>query len=563
MLMEMISMIEQIKLELRQLLSDHLNINDVVMEVPKRGDSDLAIPLFGYQKTMGKKLNEIFELFQSILIKHQSVEAVVFTAGFLNIYLKRVELSKSILDAIHNEKLNFGTKPENNKTIVIDYSSPNIAKSFSVGHLRSTVIGNSLKLIFQKLGYNVVGVNHLGDWGTQFGSMIVAYHMWGDKEKIKANPIDELQALYVKFHDAAQNDESLKQAARDAFLKLEQQDPEYTALWTYFKEVSLEEFKAMYDILEVSFDSYNGEAFYNDKMDRVVYELEAKNLLVEDQGAMVVRLDQDQPPVLIKRSDGATLYTTRDLAALLYRNDTYKFDKAIYVVGNEQKLHFDNLKRVVELMGYDFDIEHVNFGLVLKDGKKMSTRKGKTTKLDYVLNEAVLKAQAAIEEKNPSLENKQEVAKVVGIGAVIFNDLKNDRTLNIEFDLDQMLKFEGQTGPYLMYSIVRIHSILKSNTLDSSAVDYKMYKDDNYYGLIKLLDQFPNIIERAAESYTPSTIAKYLLQLSQEFNTFYGKVKINDQDSVVRQTNLLLVESILNVLIEGLRLLGMRHLEAM
>ncbi len=556
-------MIEQIKIELRQLLSDHLNINDVVLEVPKRGDSDLAIPLFGYQKTMGKKLNEIFELFQSILIKHKLVETVVFTAGFLNIYLKRVELSQSILDAIHNEKQSFGTKPDNKKTIVIDYSSPNIAKSFSVGHLRSTVIGNSLKLIFQKLGYKVVGINHLGDWGTQFGSMIVAYHMWGDKEKIKANPIDELQALYVKFHDAAQNDESLKQAARDAFLKLEQQDPEYTALWTYFKEVSLEEFKAMYDILEVSFDSYNGEAFYNDKMDRVVYELEAKNLLVEDQGAMVVRLDQDQPPVLIKRSDGATLYTTRDLAALLYRNDTYHFDKAIYVVGNEQKLHFDNLKRVVELMGYHFDIEHVSFGLVLKDGKKMSTRKGKTTKLDYVLNEAVMKAQAAIEEKNPSLENKEEVAKVVGIGAVIFNDLKNDRTLNIEFDLDQMLKFEGQTGPYLMYSIVRIHSILKSNTLDSSAVNYEMYKDDNYYGLIKLLDQFPNIIERAAESYTPSTIAKYLLQLSQEFNTFYGKVKINDQDLNVRQTNLLLVESILNVLIEGLRLLGMRHLEEM
>ncbi len=563
MIMEMISMIEQIKIELRQLLSDHLNINDIVLEVPKRGNFDLAIPLFGYQKTMVKKLNEIFELFQSILIKHELVEAVVFTAGFLNIYLKRVELSQSILYAIHNEKFNFGSKPNNKKTILIDYSSPNIAKSFSVGHLRSTVIGNSLKLIFKKLGYNVVGINHLGDWGTQFGSMIVAYHMWGDKEKIEANPIDELQALYVKFHDAAQSDESLKQAARDAFLKLEQQDPEYTALWTYFKEVSLEEFKAMYDILEVSFDSYNGEAFYNDKMERVVEELEAKNLLVEDQGAMVVRLDADQPPVLIKRSDGATLYTTRDLAALLYRNDTYKFEKAIYVVGNEQKLHFDNLKRVIELMGYDFDIEHVNFGLVLKDGKKMSTRKGKTTKLDYVLNEAVLKAQAAIEEKNPNLENKAEVAKVVGIGAVIFNDLKNDRTLNIEFDLDQMLKFEGQTGPYLMYSIVRIHSILKSNTLDTDAVDYKIYKDDNYYGLIKLLDQFPNIIERAAEGYTPSTIAKYLLQLSQEFNTFYGKVKINDQDLTIRQTNLLLVESILNVLIEGLRLLGMRHLEAM
>lgn len=556
-------MIEQIKLELRQLLFDHLDIEDVVLEVPKRGDSDLAIPLFGYQKQMGKKLPEIFDLFKDILIQHHLVESVVFTAGFLNIYLKRLEVSKSILNSIHDEKQSFGTQPNNNKTVVIDYSSPNIAKSFSVGHLRSTVIGNSLKLIYQKLGYNVVGINHLGDWGTQFGSMMVAYRMWGDKDKIKANPIDELQALYVRFHEAAEKDESLKQEARDAFLKLEQEDPEYTKLWTYFREVSLQEFMNMYDILDVSFDSYNGEAFYNDKMDRVIKELEDKNLLVEDQGAMVVKLEEDTPPVLIKRSDGATLYTTRDLAALLYRHDTYHFDKALYVVGNEQKLHFENLKKVVKMMGYNFNIEHINFGLVLQDGKKMSTRKGKTTKLDYVLNQAVLKAKQAIEEKNPNLENKDQVAKVVGIGAVIFNDLKNDRTLNIEFDLDGMLKFEGQTGPYLLYSIVRIFSILKSNTLDVSQVDYTLYQDENYYSLIKVLDQFPSIIQRAAESYTPSTVAKYLLQLSQEFNTFYAKVKINDSNDVVRQTNLLLVESILNILIEGLRLLGMKHLEAM
>lgn len=556
-------MIEQIKLELRQLLFDHLDIEDVVLEVPKRGDSDLAIPLFGYQKQMGKKLPEIFDLFKDILIQHHLVESVVFTAGFLNIYLKRLEVSKSILNSIHDEKQSFGTQPNNNKTVVIDYSSPNIAKSFSVGHLRSTVIGNSLKLIYQKLGYNVVGINHLGDWGTQFGSMMVAYRMWGDKDKIKANPIDELQALYVRFHEAAEKDESLKQEARDAFLKLEQEDPEYTKLWTYFREVSLQEFMNMYDILDVSFDSYNGEAFYNDKMDRVIKELEDKNLLVEDQGAMVVKLEEDTPPVLIKRSDGATLYTTRDLAALLYRNDTYHFDKALYVVGNEQKLHFENLKKVVKMMGYNFNIEHINFGLVLQDGKKMSTRKGKTTKLDYVLNQAVLKAKQAIEEKNPNLENKDQVAKVVGIGAVIFNDLKNDRTLNIEFDLDGMLKFEGQTGPYLLYSIVRIFSILKSNTLDVSQVDYTLYQDENYYSLIKVLDQFPSIIQRAAESYAPSTVAKYLLQLSQEFNTFYAKVKINDSNDVVRQTNLLLVESILNILIEGLRLLGMKHLEAM
>jgi len=556
-------MIEQIKTELKQLLYDNLKIENAVLEVPKRGDSDLAIPLFGYQKTLGLKLPEIFDKFKEIIIKHSLVDNLVFTAGFLNIYLKRVNISKKILNRIYDTKHDYGTLPSNNKTVVIDYSSPNIAKSFSVGHLRSTVIGNSLKLIYKKLGYDVVGINHLGDWGTQFGSMIVAYQMWGDKEKIKQNPIDELQALYVRFHQAAETDDSLKQAARDVFLKLEQGDETYTKLWTYFKEVSLEEFETMYKILDVSFDSYHGEAFYNDKMDRVIEELEAKNLLVEDQGAMVVRLEEDTPPVLIKRSDGATLYTTRDLAALLYRHDTYNFDKALYVVGNEQKLHFENLKKVIALMGYDFDIEHVNFGLVLKDGKKMSTRSGKTTKLEYVLNEAVLKAKQAIEEKNPTLENKDEVAKVVGIGAVIFNDLKNDRTLNIEFDLDAMLKFEGQTGPYLLYSIVRIYSILRTNSSDISKVDYSIYQAEDYYNLIKLLDQFPMTIQKAAETYTPSTIAKYLLQVAQAFNAFYAKVKINDENEIIRHSNLLLVESIVYTLVEGLRLLGMKHLEAM
>ncbi len=556
-------MIEQIKTELKQLLYDNLKIENAVLEVPKRGDSDLAIPLFGYQKTLGLKLPEIFDKFKEIIIKHSLVDNLVFTAGFLNIYLKRVDISKKILNRIYDTKHDYGTLPSNNKTVVIDYSSPNIAKSFSVGHLRSTVIGNSLKLIYKKLGYDVVGINHLGDWGTQFGSMIVAYQMWGDKEKIKQNPIDELQALYVRFHQAAETDDSLKQAARDVFLKLEQGDETYTKLWTYFKEVSLKEFETMYKILDVSFDSYHGEAFYNDKMDRVIEELEAKNLLVEDQGAMVVRLDEDQPPVLIKRSDGATLYTTRDVAALLYRHDTYNFDKALYVVGNEQKLHFENLKKVIALMGYDFDIEHVNFGLVLKDGKKMSTRSGKTTKLEYVLNEAVLKAKQAIEEKNPTLENKDDVAKVVGIGAVIFNDLKNDRTLNIEFDLDAMLKFEGQTGPYLLYSIVRIYSILRTNSSDISKVDYSIYQAEDYYNLIKLLDQFPMTIQKAAETYTPSTIAKYLLQVAQAFNAFYAKVKINDENEIIRNSNLLLVESIVYTLVEGLRLLGMKHLEAM
>ncbi|HHY96463.1 MAG TPA: arginine--tRNA ligase, partial [Acholeplasma sp.] len=449
------------------------------------------------------------------------------------------------------------------KTVVIDYSSPNIAKSFSVGHLRSTVIGNSLKLIYEKNGYRVIGINHLGDWGTQFGRMIVAYKKWGNESLIEKNPISELQKLYVKFHDELANHPELEQEGRDAFLKLEQGDPEYIKLWDFFREQSLKEFMEMYDLLNVKFDSFNGEAFYNDKMDRVVKELEEKNLIKEDEGALVVFIGENYPPVLIKRSDGATLYATRDLAALLYRKDTYNFDKILYVVGNEQKLHFESLKKVSDLMGYNFDLVHVNFGLVLQDGKKMSTRTGKYTKLMDVINEAISNAKKAIEEKNPNLENKEEVAKTVGVGAIIFNDLKNERHLDVEYNLEQMVKFEGQTGPYLQYSIVRIFSMLKNVNLNFDLVNYQTYTNDVYFNLVQLIDQFPVVLERAQNENSPSVIARYLLQLAQEFNSFYGKVRILADDQNLLQSNIYLVTAIQTVLIEGLRLLGIGYLEAM
>jgi len=556
-------MINKIKHDIKTIIKDKLNVNDLIIEIPKRGDSDLAIPLFSYQKSLSKPLMEVFELFKNEIIQLNTVSKVEFAGGFLNIYLEREKLSFEILKNIHTLKSNYGDKEKNNEVVVIDYSSPNIAKSFSVGHLRSTVIGNSLKLIFEKQGYQVVGINHLGDWGTQFGRMIVAYNKWGNKEDLDKNPIDYLQSLYVRFHNEAEKDESLQQEARDAFLKLEQKDPVYLSLWQHFRDESLKEFMEMYELLNVQFDSYNGEAFYNDKMDSVVEELEEKNLLVEDQGAMVVKVDENQPPVLIKRSDGATLYATRDLAALLYRYKTYNFSKILYVVGNEQKLHFENLKKVSQMMGYNFDLAHVNFGLVLVGGKKMSTREGKTQKLIYVINEAIRNAKKAIEEKNPLLEDKESVAKSIGVGAIIFNDLKNERHLDIDFNMDNMLKFEGQTGPYLQYAIVRIFSILRQNQLDINFVQPSIYQEDIYFNLIKLIDQFPHVITKASEDLTPSTIARYLLNLSQEFNGFYAKVKINDENLHVRHTNLLLVDSILNTLVEGLRLLGIKHLEAM
>jgi len=555
-------MIEKIKLQLKSEIELKLDVTDVIVETPKKGGADLAMPLFAMAKQLRKSPMDIFNTIKADILSHSEVEDVVFLNGFLNITLKRGKVAKDILNTIYLEEENYGQLPNNNKVVCIDYSSPNIAKSFSVGHLRSTVIGNSLRRIYEKRGYKVFGINHLGDWGTQFGKMIVAYQKWGNKEDIEKDPIDELQKLYVRFHEEEANDPTLEQQGRDAFKKLEDNDPEYIELWRWFREESLKEFMTMYDILNVTFDSYNGEAFYNDKMDRIVEMLESKNLLKVDEGATIVELE-NMTPALIKRSDGATLYMTRDLAALIYRYENYHFDKMLYVVGNEQRLHFEQLKAITNLMGYNFDIEHVNFGLILLDGKKMSTRGGKTKKLDAVIAQAVEFAKAAILEKNPNLNNQDEVAKAVGVGAIIFNDLKNERHLDVDFNLENMIKFEGQTGPYVQYSSVRIASILKNQTIDLNLVDESFYKLDHYFDIVMLLSQFPQIVDRAIEQNAPSTIARYLLQLSQAFNSFYGKQKVIVEDKGHLNANLLFVKAIRTVINEGLRLIGMTALDEM
>jgi arginyl-tRNA synthetase len=518
-------MIEKLKFEtIKNLITTHFEIQEFIIEEPKKGDADLAIPLFSIAKEKKQSPKVIFDLFEPLLRSIDEIENVVFLNGFLNIYLKKIPVSKQILSTIIEEDNHYGNSNRGwGKTVVMDYSSPNIAKSFSVGHLRSTMIGNALKKIYQKTGYNVVAINHLGDWGTQFGKMIVAYQKWGDKSKIQKNPIVELQKLYVKFHEEEKKDPSLEQAGRDAFLELERKNPTYEALWTYFKEESLKDFMNMYDMLGVSFDSFAGEAFYNDKMDAVVDELTEKALLRLDEGATIVDLGSDLPPALIKKSDGATLYITRDIAALLYRFHTYHFDKILYVVGNEQKLHFTQLKKVTDLMGYDFDLHHINFGLVLVEGKKMSTRGGKTTRLEEVVLQAIDGAKAAINEKNPQLEHKDDVAKAIGVGAIIFNDLKNERHLDIDFNLENMLKFEGQTGPYLQYSGVRIKSILRDNPLILDDVDDQVFNQNHYFDMVKLLGQFPTIILKAMESNAPNIISRYVLNLAQSFNRFMVK----------------------------------------
>ena len=557
-------MIETIKRQLKDKLEQHFQIEGVVVEEPKKGLADLAVPLFAYVKIWKISPIEVFKKFETVLKNEEIIEKIEFINGFLNIYIQRGPLAKEILFKIHEQKNDYGNQEAGHgQTVAMDYSSPNIAKSFGVGHLRSTVIGNALKNIYKKMGYQVVSINHLGDWGTQFGKMIVAYQKWGNEKKIKKDPIKEMQKLYVRFHDEEKTNPDLEQEARDVFRALELKDETYTKLWTWFKEESLREFSELYELLGVQFDYNTGESFYNDKMDAVVEELEDKGLLKIDDGATIVDLGENLPPALIKRTDGATLYMTRDVAALLYRHQTYHTDHVLYVVGNEQILHFKQLQAITDLMGYHFNVDHINFGLVLIDGKKMSTRGGKFKRLEDVIKQAIDGAKEAIASKNPNLKDQDMVAKAVGIGAIIFNDLKNEKHADIDFNLDNMLKFEGQTGPYLQYSSVRIASILRENTLDINNINFSYFSETDYFEIIKLLGQFPYVVEKSQQNNAPNIIARYILSLAQGFNSFYGKQRINVEDLGHKNANLLFIESIQTVINEGLRLLGIQSLSEM
>ncbi|EOA3906264.1 arginine--tRNA ligase, partial [Bacillus cytotoxicus] len=439
-----------------------------------------------------------------------------------------------------------------------------IAKPFSMGHLRSTMIGNALNHIAEKCGYEVVGINYIGDWGTQFGKLITAYKKWGNEDLVKEDPIRELFQLYVQFHEEVKENPELEEEGRTWFKKLEDDDEDAVFLWNWFRHESLKEFSRIYELLGVEFTNFQGESFYNDKMDEFVEMLEEKELLEESDGAQVVNLDEENmPPCLIRKSDGATLYATRDLTAALYRQNTYGFDKALYVVGAEQSLHFTQFFTVLKRLGYTWveGMQHVPFGLVLKDGKKMSTRKGKVVLLEEVLEEAIAFAQQHIEEKNPSLKQKEEVAKQVGVGAIVFHDLKNERMHNIEFSLEKMLKFEGETGPYVQYTHARACSILRKEHIEFETTTFAL-NDDYSWNTLKLLNQFPQVIETAFTKNEPSHIAKYILNVAQAFNKYYGNVRILEDDHE-KESRLALVYAVTIVLKEGLRLLGIGAPEEM
>ena len=524
-----------------------------LLETPKNSDmGDIAFPAFSLAK-VERKAPQMIATDIAEKINSQAFEKVVATGPYVNFFLDKAAISGQVLQDVITEKNHYADqKIGNQENVVIDMSSPNIAKPFSIGHLRSTVIGDSLSNIFQKIGYQTVKVNHLGDWGKQFGMLIVAYKKWGNEEAVKAHPIDELLKLYVRINAEAENDPSL--------------DEEALALWQWFRDESLVEFNRLYNELQVEFDSYNGEAFYNDKMDAVVDILAEKGLLVKSEGAQVVNLEKYgiEHPALIKKSDGATLYITRDLAAALYRKNEYQFAKSIYVVGQEQSAHFKQLKAVLQEMGYDWsqDIVHVPFGLVTKEGKKLSTRKGNVILLEPTVAEAISRAKAQIEAKNPELENKDQVAHAVGVGAIKFYDLKTDRTNGYDFDLEAMVSFEGETGPYVQYAYARIQSILRKADFKPEASANYSLNDAESWEIIKLIQDFPRIIKRAADNYEPSIIAKFAISLAQAFNKYYAHTRILDE-SPERDSRLALSYATAVVLKEALRLLGVEAPEKM
>lgn len=520
---------------------------------PKMGD--YAFPAFALAKIEHKNpaliAKDIAEK-----ISDDNFTSIQAVGPYVNFAIDHAKLVNVTLNDVLTEKEHFGDQKLGEGNVPIDMSSPNIAKPMSMGHLRSTVIGNSIAKTLEKVGYTPIKINYLGDYGTQFGKLITAYRLWGNEEDVKKDPITNLFHYYVKFHEEAEKDPKLEDEGRAAFKKLENGDEEEIKLWKWFREVSLQEFNRIYKELGVTFDSYNGEAFFNDKMQPVVDELREKGLLEESRGAQVVKLGEDENPALILKSDGSSLYMTRDLAAALYRKKEYDFVMSLYVAGGEQTGHFKQLKQVLKKMGYDWsdNIHHIPFGLITQGGKKLSTRKGNVVFLDQVLKDAVSLAEQQIEEKNPNLSNKKQVAHDVGVGAVVFHDLKNDRMDNFDFDLEEVVRFEGDTGPYVQYTNARAQSILRKANKEIS-MDNLSLNDDWSFAVAKALADFPAIVEKASEKFEPSIIAKYALDLSKKFNKYYANVRILDEDDQLN-ARLALVQATSIVLTEALRLLG-------
>ncbi|MEI3338387.1 MAG: arginine--tRNA ligase [Clostridium sp.] len=547
----------------------HLEVEKIeqLIEIPPKPEmGDYAFPCFQLSKIMRKAPNMIAEDLKNEL-NSEGFEKIENLGPYINFFVDKKEFSKNTIEKILKEKDDYGkSNIGEGKTVCVEYSSPNIAKPFHVGHLFTTAIGNALYKMFKAEGYNTVGINHLGDWGTQFGKLISAYKRWVDEEALEKNPIDELLRIYVKFHKEAEKDPSLEDEGRAYFKALESGDEEAHALWKRFRDLSLKEFQRVYDILGVKFDSLAGEAFYNDKMDVVIDMLKEKNLLVESNGAQVVMLeDYNMPPCIILKGDGASIYATRDLAAALYRKKTYDFYKSIYVVGTPQALHFKQVFKVLELAGKDWakDCIHVGFGLVKFADRKLSTRNGEIVLLDDLLNQSITKTADIIKD-NESIENKEEVAKKIGVGAVIFTYLKNSREKDIVFDWNEILSTEGETGPYVQYAYARAKSILRRAENVSDTVDYSKLNSKEEFELIKTLESFNKYILLALDKLEPSILTRYVIEVAKGFNRFYNAHSVlNLEDEVLKATRLKLVEASSQVIKNGLALLGIDVVEKM
>ena len=566
--------------KLAELLSgmiDGLETSDIreMIEIPPDSNmGDFAFPCFRLAKTMRKAPQMIAADLAEKLAGNEAFSKVENVNAYVNFFMNKAEVAGATVDAVIKAGAAYGGSEEGNgKTVCIDYSSPNIAKPFHIGHIRSTVIGNSLYKIFDSLGYNVVRINHLGDYGTQFGKMIVAYRKWGSKEEVEAEPIKSLLKYYVKFHEEAEKDPALEDEARHTFTLLENGAEEETALWQWFRDESLKEFNYVYDLLGITFDSYAGESFYSDKMDRVVDILESKGLLKDSDGTQIVDLSEyNMTPALIKKKDGSTLYITRDLAAVLYRKETYDFDKCIYVVASQQNLHFQQLFKIVSLMGFDWADKcvHVPFGMVSLEDGTMSTRKGKVVFLLDVLTKAIEKTKEVIAEKNVAEEDIEQTAKDVGIGAVMFQELSNNRIKDYVFSWDKVLNFEGETGPYVQYTHARACSVLRNAGASAEAVlngtakpDMKYITGEAAYELVKAIASFPEVVQDAAAKYEPSVVTRHIIDVAQFFNKFYHDEHILVDNEEEKQAKLALVYAAKQTIANGLALLGIAAPERM
>ncbi len=563
------------KKEISNILSnqvEQLDENEILdmIEIPPNSQmGDFAFPCFKLAKIYRKAPNDIaMEIAESVR-ENNIFEKVENVGAYINFFIDKAIFAKTVIKEVIKDKEQFGSSNiGEGKKVIVEFSSPNIAKPFHIGHIRSTVIGNAIHKIYKFLGYHTITINHLGDYGTQFGKLIVAFKNWGKAEEIEKDPIPTLLKLYVRFHEEAEKDPTLEDDGRMWFKKLEDGDEEATRIWQWFRDASLKEFNRVYTMLNITFDSYAGESFYSDKMPRILKMMEEKNLLTKSKGAEIVDLEPyGMPPALIRKSDGSTLYITRDITAAIYRKEHYDFYKNIYVVASQQNLHFQQWFKILDLMGFQWfqDCIHIPFGLVSLEEGTMSTRKGRVVFLEDVLRKAVEKTKEIIEEKNSNLSNIDEIAKQVGIGAVVFQELSNNRIKDYTFSWDRTLNFDGETGPYVQYTHARACSVLNKSKedIDERNIDYKLLSNEDAMNLVRIIQQFPDIVKEAAKKYEPSIVTRYIVDVAQVFNKFYHDCPILVEDKELQRSRIALVYAAKQTIYNGLSLLGISAPERM